>query len=161
MFFFVVPHFLHVRHVRELFFESAYQPLKQAALSGNGHDDARRAMDRMLETECFSRIASAPEKFNVPSHYFDHPGIAKQLKESAGLWTGAVKDWRVEDGANAWQIEASRTLSLTLSRTVRRSLALHACEGDCRVASAARIEHRSRGQWHVLGRASLYPAISG
>jgi len=262
MFFFVVPHFLHVRHVRELFFESAHQPLKHAALSGNGHDDARRAMDRMLETECFSRIASAPEKFNVPSHYFDHPGIAKQLKESAGLWTRAGKDWRVagdalaeslvpasalavavhhcpsgyripwrtgatrgdaeylrigdavsvlctgagvgirmvsvampehatepgartrfyravafygsvggrvvalvhpfiQDGANTWQIEASRTLSLTLPRTVRRSLALHACEGDCREVSAASIEHRSGGQWHVLGRASLYPAISG
>ena len=61
-----IPLFLHIRHVRELFFESTHQPLKQAALSGNGHDDSRRAFSRILETESFSRVASDFGKFNVP-----------------------------------------------------------------------------------------------
>jgi len=66
VFSFVLPLFLHIRHVRELFFESTHQPLKQAALSGNGHDDSRRAFSRILETESFSRVASDFGKFNVP-----------------------------------------------------------------------------------------------
>jgi len=257
---FVLPRFLHIRHVRELFFESAHQPLKQAALSGNGHDDARRAFSRMLETESFSRVATDPAKFNLPQHYCEHPGISKQLKEAAALYTRVGQEWRVASGvlveipeaaravaahhcsagyeipwrkgatrgnsdyirvgdtvsvlcprdregiwmvpvaspeeaaehgaavrffrtnafyasvsghaialvhpflrsdADLWTVDVSRTLSLTLSSCVRRSLALHACEGDCDMASASTIQHGAAGEWHLFGRASLYPAVSG
>eukprot|EP00168_Porphyra_purpurea_P014666 TRINITY_DN4270_c0_g1_i1.p1 TRINITY_DN4270_c0_g1~~TRINITY_DN4270_c0_g1_i1.p1 ORF type:complete len:295 (+),score=3.93 TRINITY_DN4270_c0_g1_i1:1070-1954(+) len=246
VFFFVLPHFLYIRHVRELFFESAHQPLKQAALSGNGHDDARRAFSRILETQSFSRVASEPDKFKVPPHFSNHPGITKQLKEAATLYTHAGQDWRVAGGGlfedmvpvaavavathhcsagysiawrkgatrgsadylrvgdtvsrlcppdgdgirmvpvasrkeasqvvaavrsyrttafygsargqavalvhpfvatsgELWTLDVSRTLSLTFTYVVRRSLALHACEGDCDVASAAAITHGTAG----------------
>lgn len=58
------------------------------------------------------------------------------------------------EGSNTSQIDGSRILWLTLSRSVQKSLALHACEGDYRAVSAARIEPRSGGQWDLLGQES-------
>jgi len=89
------------------------RPIEETHVYGN--DDARSAMDRMLETECFSRIASVSQTFNVPSHYFDHAGIGKQLEESAGLWTRAEIDWRVAGDALAK--DSFRPL-LRLSRSI-------------------------------------------
>jgi len=214
----------------------------------------------MLETESFSRVATDPAKFNVPQNYCEHPGISKQLKEAAALYTRVGQDLRVASGvlvedpeaalavaahhcsaddeipwhkgatrgsseyirvgntvsvlcprdgegirmipvasseeaaepgaavrffrtnafyasvsgqaialmhpfipsdADRWTVDVIRTLSLTLSSCVRRSVALHACEGDCDMASAATIKHCAAGECHLFGRASLYPAVSG
>jgi len=189
----------------------------------------------MLETESFSRVATDPAKFNVPQNYCEHPGISKQLKEAAALYTRVGQDLRVASGvlvedpeaalavaahhcsadyeipwhkgatrgsseyirvgntvsvlcprdgegiqmmpvasseeaaepgaavrffrtnafyasvsghaialmhpflpsdADRWTVDVIRTLSLALSSCVRRSVALHACEGDCDMASA-------------------------
>jgi len=53
----VIRRLLHVRHVQELLYESAHQPLKRAIMSGTGRDDASRALRRMLEGELASHIA--------------------------------------------------------------------------------------------------------
>lgn len=262
IYFYCLPEVLHVRHVRELFFESAHQPLKRAAVQGNGHNDARAAMSRMLETECFSRIAIEPAKFNVPSHFWNHAAIKKQVEHALPLYTMSGQHWRVANGkmlpedvpacarsiarhhchpdfsiawrrgatrggadylrvgdtvsvlcrdgttglsmvpvtpseegcahgstvrfffvlafytnangsavgivhpyvpadAGLWARDSRRAMSLTFVDGVRRSLALHACDRACHVSPPTHISHSASNQWHLLGRADLYPAISG
>jgi len=54
---YVIPALLDVRHAQELLFENAHQPLKKALVTGNGHDDALRAMTRYCQAELVQRIA--------------------------------------------------------------------------------------------------------
>lgn len=115
---FCLPDVLHIRHVRELYFESAHQPLKRAIISGNGHNEARTPMYRMLEMECFSPIAAEPLRFNVPPHYWQHVGIATQLREAVALRTLPGGPWRVSN--RGVMTDAVPALAL--------SLALHHCD---------------------------------
>ena len=93
IYFFSLPWFLHVKHTRELHFEAAHQPLKKAALSGNGHDDARRAMYRMGDEETLSRLVLAPTKFRVPSEWMRHAEIRKAVSEALPLWSKGAGGW--------------------------------------------------------------------
>jgi len=93
IYYFSLPWFLHIKHTRELHFEAAHQPLKKAALSGNGHDDARRAMYRMGDEETFSRLVLAPTKFRVPSEWMRHAGIRKAVSEALPLWSKGAGGW--------------------------------------------------------------------
>lgn len=262
VYFFTLPGFLLVRHVRELFYESAHQPLKRVVVKGNGHNDARAAMLRMLQTECFSRIAIEPATFNLPSHFWGHVAIVKQVKQALPLYTMKGQRWRVADSkktddtvsaraltvprhhchpdfsiswrrsaspgagdylrvgdtvsvlchdfavgasivrvagfeegnepgptvrfflveafytnanrmavgvvhpyassdASLWTLDASQTMLLTLSDGVRRSLALHVCDEYCQMSSPIHTTHSANGKWPVLGRADMYPTISG
>jgi len=95
IYFFSIPWFLHIKHTRKLHFEVAYQPLKKAAVSGNGHDDARRAMYQMRDEETLSRLVLAPTKFRVAPEWVRHPGIRKAATEALPLCSqGAVK-WTI------------------------------------------------------------------
>lgn len=51
----VIPALLHVRQAQELLFENAHQALKRAVVSGNGRDDALRAMKRYQQTDLAAR----------------------------------------------------------------------------------------------------------
>jgi len=95
------------------------------------------------------------------------PGAAVRFFETTALYASAcgqavalMHPFLPVDN-DLWTVNVDRTMSLTLSGGVRRSLALHACQGDCSVASSARIEHGAAQEWHLLGRASLYLAFSG
>lgn len=63
-------------------------------MQGNGHNYARAAMFRMLETECFSRIVMEPTQFNLPSHFWGHVVIVKQVKQVLPLYTMKGQRWR-------------------------------------------------------------------
>jgi len=62
---FVLPFVGHARHLQELLFENAHQPLKRAVVTGSGRDDAGRAVTRFLQGELASRMALDPEYFGL------------------------------------------------------------------------------------------------
>ena len=120
IYFFSLPWFLHVKHTRELHFEAAHQPLKKAALSGNGHDDARRAMYRMGDEETLSRLVLAPTKFRVPSEWMRHAEIRKAVSEALPLWS---------KGAGGWVMGGNR-LAADEVPAQAVALAKHLCAND-------------------------------
>lgn len=77
-----------------------------------------------------------------------------------GMAVGIVHPYDSSD-ASLWTVNASHTMSLTLSDGVRRSLALHACDEGGQMSSPIHITHSANGKLHVLGRAYMCPAISG
>lgn len=62
---------------------------------------------------------------------------------------------------NLWTVDATRALSITMSSSVRRSLALHACTEKGLSTGDVHISHSKTRLWHVLGRAPRFPSISG
>lgn len=90
----VIPALLHVRHAQELLFESAHQPLKRAVVSGNGHDDAARAMLRYVQSELVGRIRMDHAYFSIADRWMQHPGIRACLTRATRLRSSAAQDWR-------------------------------------------------------------------
>jgi len=80
IYFVSLPRFLHIKQTRELHFEAAHRPLMKAALSGDGQDDAQRAMYRMGDEETLSRLVLAPTKFRVTSECLRHAGMSRQCQ---------------------------------------------------------------------------------
>jgi len=262
IYFFSVPWFLHIKHTRELHFEAAHQHLKKAALSGNGHDDARRAMYRMRDEETLSRLVLAPTKFRVAPEWLRHAGIRKAAAEALPLWSQGASQWtmggrcltadsvphqavalaahlcadgfepswrsavtrrdahpaKVGDclgilcaglqyahrllpvavgyaarargckveffrlralflsslgqpmavvnpfrvtGEGVHAVEESRFLAVVMGSAVRRALAVHACQLECPVNEHEQLDHTDDNRWILLGRADMYPAVSG
>lgn len=81
----VVPALQHVRHAQELLFENAHQPVKRAITSGNGWDDAGRAMERARQCELASRLKVQPSFFGVPPEWIHYNGVRAALNKSVDL----------------------------------------------------------------------------
>jgi len=94
----VIPALTHVRHVQELLFESAHQPLKRAIATGNGRDDAWRALERVLQGELASRIALQPSFFKIKAEWLNHAGIRAHLRLAKPLWSQPTAHWRCSGG---------------------------------------------------------------
>jgi len=92
---FSIPALSHVRHSVELSFESSHQPLKRAMVQGNGHDDAKRAMMRVVEEELVSRLRLDPSYFGIPKEWTAHPGVQEALKKAMPLWSEESTSWRL------------------------------------------------------------------
>ena len=92
---FSVPALAHVRHTVELAFESSHQPLKRAMVRGNGHDDAKRAMMRVVEGELASRLRMEPARFGIPDDWTAHAGVNEALKNAMPLWSESSAPWRL------------------------------------------------------------------
>lgn len=90
----VIPALLHVRHAQELLFENAHQQLKRAVVSGNGHDDASRAMSRYVQSELAGRIRMDNAFFSIPDHWLAHAGIRACLDRAPRLCSRPAEDWR-------------------------------------------------------------------
>ena len=95
---FVLPFVGHVRHLQELLFENAHQPLKRAVVTGSGRDDAGRAMTRFLQGELASRMALDPEYFGLTKEWVEHKGIRAELDAASPLWSAAGGVWRCSGG---------------------------------------------------------------
>jgi len=80
-----------MRDAFELLFESMHQPLKRSIRSGNGHDDVRRAMTKMVDNEIVSRLAMEPSKFSLPRYWLQHASLRK-LFDSAGPLASSLVD---------------------------------------------------------------------
>ena len=89
---------LHVRHLQELLFESAHQPLKRAITTGNGRNDALRAAHRMQKGELASSIALQPAYFGIDPEWLKHAGVIAHLRTSKPLWSQPSGDWRCSGG---------------------------------------------------------------
>jgi len=89
---------LHVRHLQDLLFESAHQPLKRAITTGNGRNDALRAVRRMQQGELASRIALQPAYFGIDPEWLKHAGVMAHLRTSKPLWSQPSGDWRCSGG---------------------------------------------------------------
>lgn len=89
-----VPALLHVRHAQELLFESAHQPVKRAIVTGNGWDDAGRALERVRQCELASRLTAQPSFFGVPSSWMDHAGVRVALSKTMSLSSQPSGMWR-------------------------------------------------------------------
>lgn len=72
----------HVRHFSDPAMESAHQPVKIANLGGNGHDDASRAMQRMVQTEVLSRLSLSAPPFGIPDAWRQLPGMPLLLSSA-------------------------------------------------------------------------------
>lgn len=94
----VLPALQHVRHAQELLFENAHQPVKRAITTGNGWDDAGRAMQRVRQCELASRLSAQPSYFGVPASWMDHAGVQAALRKTAGLSTQQSGAWRSSGG---------------------------------------------------------------
>jgi len=94
----VVPRMLHLRHVQELLFEKAQQTLKSDIVTGNGHDDAMRAMKRMLHGQLASQIAPQPAYFGIEPEWLHHAGVCAHLCASQPLWRQPSGTWRCSGG---------------------------------------------------------------
>lgn len=90
----VIPALLHVRHAQELLFENAHQTLKRAVVSGNGQDDAARAMSRYVQAELTARIRMQPAYFSIPHHWLEHAGIKECLARAGSLYSQGSGRWR-------------------------------------------------------------------
>lgn len=90
----VVPALQHLRHAQELLFENAHQPVKRAITSGNGWDDAGRAMERVRQCELASRLKAQPSFFGVPPAWMQHSGVRAAVNKSVGLSSQSSGPWR-------------------------------------------------------------------
>jgi len=89
---------LHLRHLQELLFEGAHQPLKRAITTGNGLNDALRAVRRIQQGELASRIALQPAYFGIDPEWLKHAGVMAPLRTSKPLWSQPSGDWRGSGG---------------------------------------------------------------
>jgi len=92
---FSVPALAHVRHTVELAFESSHQPLKRAMVRGNGHDDAKRAMMRVVEGKLASRLRMEQARLGIPDDWTAHAGVNEALKNAMPLWSQSSAPWRL------------------------------------------------------------------
>lgn len=90
----VVPALLHVRHVQELLFEDAHQPLKRSVVTGNGHQDATRAMTRCIKMELVSRMRADPVAFSIPRTWLSLAGGHACLERAVPLVSQDGGAWR-------------------------------------------------------------------
>lgn len=90
-----IPAMLHVRHSLELAFESAHQFIKRAMRRGNGHNDARRAMVRVVEAELVSRLRLDAAYFGVDQQWTANAGVQEALKVAYPLWSLDSPAWRL------------------------------------------------------------------
>lgn len=90
----VVPALQHVRHAQELLFENAHQPVKRAITSGNGWDDAGRAMERARQCELASRLKAQPSFFGVHPAWMQHKGVRAAVNKSVDLSSQPSGSWR-------------------------------------------------------------------
>lgn len=95
----VIPALLHVRHAQELLFENAHQPLKRGMITGNGHADSTRAMNRYRQAELAARLRLDPNWFSIPKEWALHPGVRACLTQARDLWSQDGGDWRCCGGA--------------------------------------------------------------
>lgn len=95
----VVPALQHVRHAQELLFENAHQPVKRAITSGNGWDDAGRAMERVRQCEFASRLKAQPSFFGVPPTWMEHKGVRAAVNKSMDLFSQPSGGWRSWGGS--------------------------------------------------------------
>jgi len=79
-----------IRDAFELLFESMHQPLKHSIRSGNGHDDVRRAMTKMMDNEIVSRLAMEPSKFSLPRYWLQHASLRKLCDSAVPLPSSLV-----------------------------------------------------------------------
>jgi len=79
-----------IRDAFELLFESMHQPLKHSIRSGNGHDDMRSAMTKMMGNEIVSRLAMEPSKFSLPRYWLQHASLRKLRDFSVPLPSSLV-----------------------------------------------------------------------
>lgn len=89
----VVPALRHVRHAQELLFENAHQPVKRAITTGNGRDDAGRALERVRQCELASRLGAQPSFFGVPPDWMQHAGIRAALSKANPLSSQPSGPW--------------------------------------------------------------------
>lgn len=89
----VIPALHHVRHAQELLFENAHQPLKRAVVTGNGWDDAGRALERARQCELASRLRLKPAYFGIPPGWLLHAGVQAALGETHPLWSPSSGSW--------------------------------------------------------------------
>lgn len=108
----VVPALQHVRHAQELLFENAHQPVKRAITSGNGWDDAGRAMERVRQCEFASRLKAQPSFFGVPSAWMEHKGVRAAVNKSTDLFSQPSAGWR------SWGGSVSATLVPAAARVL-------------------------------------------
>jgi len=92
---FSIPAMLHVRHSQELAFERAHQFIMRAMRRGNGRDDARRAMVRVVEVELVSRLRLDPTYFGVEKRWTAHAGVKEALKTTYPLWSEESAPWQL------------------------------------------------------------------
>lgn len=90
----VVPALQHIRHAQELLFENAHQPVKRAITTGNGWDDAGRAMERVRQCELASRLLAEPSFFGVPPEWLAHQGIQAALSKAHALHSQPSGPWK-------------------------------------------------------------------
>lgn len=88
-----VPALRHVRHAQELLFENAHQPLKRAIVTGNGRDDAGRALERFRQCELASRILLEPAFFGIQPDWLLHDGVKAALRQTMPLWSHPSGAW--------------------------------------------------------------------
>lgn len=84
----VIPALLHVQNAEEVLFENAHQPLKNAVVRGNGHDDAERAMAPYVEGELASRMRLDAAFFSIPESWVHHYGVRAYLLHALPLFRG-------------------------------------------------------------------------
>jgi len=89
---------LHVRHLQELPFERAQQPRKRTITTGNGRNDALRAVRRMPQGELASRIALQPAYIGIDPESLKHAEVMAHLRTSKPLWSQASGYWRCSGG---------------------------------------------------------------
>ena len=92
---FSFPALLHVRHSQELAFESAHQFIKRAMRRGNGRDDARRAMVRVVESELVSCLRLEPAYFGIEKIWTALAGVKEALKAAYPLWSEESAPWQL------------------------------------------------------------------
>lgn len=110
-----VPALQYIRHAQELLFENAHEPVKRAITTGNGWDDAGRAMERVRQCELASRLLAQPSFFGVPSDWLEHAGVRAALSKANALWSQSSGPWKTCGGrlVNALVPAAGRELVLT------------------------------------------------
>lgn len=112
----VIPALLHVRHAQELLFENAHQTLKRAVVSGNGQDDAARAMRRYVQSELAARIRMQPATFSIPPQWLHHAGVKECLARAGSLFSRPSGRWRCSGSALSHSEVPSAAVQLAESR---------------------------------------------
>lgn len=91
----VTPALLHVRQAQEQIFETSHQPLKCAVLTGNGRQDAQRALTRYVESELASRIILEAGRFSISNEWLLHAETRACIVRARPLFSGGwVAAWR-------------------------------------------------------------------
>lgn len=118
----VIPALLHVRHAQELLFENAHQPLKRGAVTGNGREDATRALTRYRQAELAARLLLDARVFSVPHEWALHAGVRACLSQARPLWSQDGGVWRCCGGALDASRIPSRALRIAGQRCGSRSM---------------------------------------